>query len=174
MSAETDPQPEEPQSENETTAVELVTATAESTELEAPAPQLPAPQAPANRRERKPKKGKPGAGKSGKSQSSLRQVADRFAACGRCSYFWAGYKVLFGEEGQETAVNQSEDGWLDLQWNGQMPNLLLESYGIRMDVDFFHYEGCCKECRRRFLFHAAEDEAEPASLAIEISPHKVK
>lgn len=163
MSAETDPQPEK-----ETDVVEPVVATAESTEE-----QLSEPQAQPKRYERKPKRGKSGSRQPGKSQSSLRQVADRFAACGRCSYFWAGYKVLCGEEAQETAVNQSDEGWLDLQWNGQMPNLLLESYGIRMDVEFFHYEGCCKECRRRFVYHAPEAEAEPASLAIEISPHRM-
>ena len=105
---------------------------------------------------------------------TVRQVADRFAACGRCSYFWAGYKVLCGEEAQETAVAESTTGWLELIWHPEIPRLLYKSYGVRLDVDFFHYEGCCQECRRRFMYQAAENDDEPGSCAIEVSPHRAE
>lgn len=146
-----------------------------SAEAEASVPVPAEPDKPTRQRERQPKKGGRKSRQTNRNLSTLRQVADRFAACGRCSYFWAGYKVLFGEEAQETAVNESESGWLTLQWNSQMPDLLHKSYGIRMDVDYFHYEGCCKECRRRFVYRAAENaDEEAAYCAIEISPHGLK
>lgn len=107
---------------------------------------------------------------SPKHQPTLPQVTDRFAACGRCSYFWAGYRVLFGEEGLTTAVAQSESGWLDLEWNGQMPELVHKSYGVRLDITHFHYEGCCQECHRTFVYQAAENEDEADAFCIEISP----
>lgn len=162
-SAEPDKQPEEekqPAAErSEETAVQP-TNEAESTPKQARRP-----------RQRKPK----GEGRRGrKGAFTVRQVADRFAACGRCSYFWAGYKVLCGEEAQETAVAQSESGWLDLAWHNQLPRLLYKSYGVRLDIDHFHYEGCCKECRRRFVYDAADQEEEYSSCAIEISPSTLR
>jgi hypothetical protein len=111
---------------------------------------------------------------SRKSQLSLQQVTGRFAACGRCSYFWAGYRVLFGEEGLATAVAQSDSGWLDLEWNLQMPELVHKSYGVRLDITHFHYEGCCKECRRIFIYQAGDNEDEADEFCIEISPRMTK
>lgn len=168
MSEQTDPQPED----DNAAVPEAATMDAEST-VETAVAEKPA-EKPAAKRERQPKNEKREERRSGRTDGSLRQVTDRFAACGRCSYFWAGYRVLFGEEGQETAVDQSQSGWLALQWNSQMPDLLNKSYGIRLDIEHFHYEGCCKECRRRFVYHAAENEDELASCTIEISPHKAK
>lgn len=111
---------------------------------------------------------------SRKNQPALRSVTARFAACGRCSYFWAGYRVLFGLEELETAVSNSKSGWMELIWNEQMPELVHKSYGVRLDITHFHYEGCCKECRRHFIYQAAEDEADADAFRIEISPRMSK
>lgn len=111
---------------------------------------------------------------SRKPQPTLQQVTDRFAACGRCSYFWAGYRVIFGEEALATAVAESESGWLYLEWNLQMPELVHKSYGVRLDITHFHYEGCCKECRRAFAYQVAENEDETDEFRIEISPRTAK
>jgi hypothetical protein len=196
-SAETDKQPEEEKiilAEPETDAADPVAAAAESaaeaaeplTEAVESAAEAVEPEAelavaatainekpptkPSSRRVRTPQKA--GGRRSGKNQPTVRLVTDHFAACARCSYFWAGYRVLFGEDAQATAVAQSESGWLDLEWNLEMPDLLHKSYGIRLDVAHYHYEGCCKECRRRFIYQAAGNEDEANSCAIEISPHK--
>ncbi|MAT96149.1 MAG: hypothetical protein CL608_03315 [Anaerolineaceae bacterium] len=111
---------------------------------------------------------------SRQNQLTLQQVTDRFAACGRCSYFWAGYRVIFGEDALATAVAQSEAGWLELEWNLEMPELVHKSYGVRLDILHFHYEGCCQECRRTFVYQAAEDEEETDEFRIEISPRMAK
>ena len=111
---------------------------------------------------------------SRKNQLTLQQVTDRFAACGRCSYFWVGYRIIFGEAALATAVAQSQSGWLDLEWNLQMPELIHKSYGIRLDISHFHYEGCCKECRRTFVYQAAKNEDETDTFRIEISPRMAK
>lgn len=80
----------------------------------------------------------------------MEQAMLNFAACGRCSYFWAGSQVLVGVERAATAVEQRHDGWITLPWNQAMSNLIHKSYGVLVDSDFFHYEGCCPECRRPF------------------------
>ena len=107
---------------------------------------------------------------SRKNQTTLQQVTNHFAACGRCSYFWAGYRVIFGEDALATAVTQSKSDWLDLEWNLEMPELVHKSYGVRLDIKHFHYEGCCKECRRVFIYQAAENEEESDAFCIQISP----
>ena len=109
-----------------------------------------------------------------KNQPTLRQVTARFAGCGRCSYFWAGYRVLHGIAELETAVAQSKSGWLELVWNLQMRELIHKSYGVRLDVAHFHYEGCCKECRRHFIYEEADAEDEADAFRIEISPRMSK
>lgn len=159
-SAETDMQPTEEENRN-VESVETVKK-----------PEAETDKAPTSASTKKPnKKQKKRKERAKKGNQSLKQVSARFAACGRCSFFWAGYKVIFGESGQETAVNESQSGWLNLEWNAQMHNLLYKSYGIRLDVNFYHYEGCCKECRRRFSYRAADEVDEPSHCAIEISPH---
>jgi hypothetical protein len=109
-----------------------------------------------------------------KNQPMLRSVTARFAACGRCGYFWAGYRVIFGMEELETAVANSKSGWLELIWNEQMPELLHKSYGSRFDISHIHYEGYCQECRRHFVYQAAEKEDEADAFRIEISPRMAK
>lgn len=88
-----------------------------------------------------------------------------FAACGRCSYFWAGSQVLVGTEQVATAVAARQEGWLTLPWSQAMSSLIHKSYGVMVDNDFFHFESCCLECRRPFvvfLVTAAEAETAPA------------
>lgn len=113
-------------------------------------------------------------GKRGKNQPTLRQVTARFAGCARCSYFWAGYRVIHGVAELETAVAHAHSGWLDLEWDTKMPELILKTYGVRMDIAHFHYEAVCKECRRRFIYDAAENEDGSREFCIEISPHTAK
>jgi len=90
----------------------------------------------------------------------LDKITHYFAPCGRCGHFWVGYRVLAGEELQ-TAVQQTDDGWLRLAWRQGMRNLLLKSYGSRLDVDHLHFAGVCKECRRDFTFSREEEDASP-------------
>ncbi len=80
----------------------------------------------------------------------MERATQNFAACGRCSYFWAGSQVLVGMDGVTTAVEQRQDGWITLPWSQAMSNLIHKSYGVLVDSDFFHYEGCCQECRRPY------------------------
>ena len=109
-----------------------------------------------------------------KNQPTLQQVTARFAGCGRCSYFWAGYRVIHGMAELETAVAHSKSGWLELVWDLQMPELVHKTYGVRLDISHFHYEGCCRECRRHFIYEAAENEDEAHGFRIEITPRTSK
>ena len=110
----------------------------------------------------------------GKNKQSLQYVTARFAACGRCSYFWAGYRILHGEQALETAVAESHSGWLDLEWDGGLPELLHKSYGVRLDIEHWRYEGCCQECRRHFIYQVTEEETEADQFLIEITPQRAK
>jgi hypothetical protein len=83
-----------------------------------------------------------------------------FAACGRCSYFWAGYRVISGEDGATTAFTETEDGWLELIWTQPMRTLLHKSYDVRLDADYLYYSGCCPDCTRQFEYLARQDEEE--------------
>ena len=149
------------------------TAVSETTEQDAePDPSEAVPPPPPKKKKRlQHQKLKEDGRKAGKDGLSLRQVGERFAACGRCSYFWAGYRVIFGEEAQKTAVAEDQiAGWLYLSWNFQVPELVLKSYGVRMDIEHIHYEGTCEECRRHFIYQAPEAEDEEALFCVELSP----
>jgi hypothetical protein len=104
---------------------------------------------------RKKRKGGPPASRL-PSQMSVASIVKRFAVCGRCSFFVAGYKLLAGEEGLETAVNNTDGHWLRLAWQSKMGELVSRSFNVRLDIDYYHYESCCPECKRPFQFRAAD------------------
>lgn len=90
------------------------------------------------------------------------KLVENFAACGRCSFFLAGYRVLQGEEGLELALSQTEDEQMPLVWTYDMRDLVVRSYGTRFDGSYLHLNGSCPECGRPFTYsHEAEDETEP-------------
>ncbi|WP_420643776.1 hypothetical protein [Candidatus Leptofilum sp.] len=170
-SEETDKQPiEEEVAKAESTEAEPTEAQKEPI-AEAVEPAAQSTSKPGSEQTKKGPRTKP---RAKKGNPTVKQVSDRFAACGRCSFLWAGYRVIFGEEGQETAVVNNRSGWMDLEWNTQMPDLLFKSYGIRLDISFYHYEGCCKECRRRFVYQAPDKPEDAVQCAIEISPNSAK
>ena len=104
----------------------------------------------------------------GKKKATLDQAVARFAACGRCSFFLTGYRAEQGLQALQMAVEEVQSGWLALHWDQSMRNLVHKSYGIRVDVAYDYYESCCTECRRRFIFQAADEEESLASFLIEL------
>ena len=103
-----------------------------------------------------------------KDDLSVAEVRLRYSDCGRCSFFLAGYKVLFGDEDLETAVAHRDGGWLLLTYTPKMRELINKSYGTRLDVDNYYYDGLCPECRRTFIFRAAHDDLPVDVFQIEI------
>ncbi|MCA9990924.1 MAG: hypothetical protein H6666_02060 [Ardenticatenaceae bacterium] len=122
------------------------------------------------RREPGQKPARPPAARSKKNSApvTLEKVLATFVACGRCSFFLAGYRALHGLDNLQQAVDQSNGKWLDLTWDFQTRHLLQSSYGGKLDVDLYYYGGCCKECQRRFEFMEAADEDTPGSLRVEL------
>lgn len=90
----------------------------------------------------------------------LTPLVRNFAACGRCSYFLAGYRVMVGVDGLETAVSNIKDPWLSFDWSHAMNDLVSRSYGIRLDVKLMTLNGICGECRRPFRFQDSDVEAD--------------
>lgn len=84
---------------------------------------------------------------------------EEFVACGRCSFFLAGYRVLHGTEALEQAAQKSDDQWLTLIWDLETRRLVQSSYGSRLDIDFYYFDGRCPECQRRYVI--GEEVLEP-------------
>jgi hypothetical protein len=108
-------------------------------------------------------RGKPGASPQKPrlpSQISVDDIVKRFTICGRCSFFVAGYKLLVGEDGLEKAVHNTDGHWLRLGWRHEMADLVSRSFNVRLDIDYYHYESRCPECRRPFQFRAARGAAD--------------
>jgi hypothetical protein len=85
------------------------------------------------------------------------RVRQHFAACGRCGYLIADLQLLLGEATLQTAAIQSRDGWLRLEGDERLRPLLVNAYGIRLDLGFDSMDGLCPECRRRFVFVALDN-----------------
>lgn len=98
------------------------------------------------------------------------RVTAWFAACGRCSFFLAGFTLVCGEEALETAVEQRGTRWLTLPWSWEIVDLVHKSFGSRFDNDCYHFEGCCPECRRNFVYQAVNEAGETATIRIELKP----
>lgn len=84
-----------------------------------------------------------------------------FVACGRCSFFLAGYRVIHGKDQLEQAIEASDDEWLTLRWDHNTRQLVQSSYGSRLDIEFYYFDGRCPECQRRFVISGGEGSAEP-------------
>lgn len=104
------------------------------------------------------------------------QVQRNFAACDRCSFFLAGYKILHGQESVDAAVEGTDGRWLTLVWDPQTRMLLQKSYGGRLDLELDYYDSQCPVCQRRFVYgdHGGEGEVaregESITFRIEIKP----
>ena len=103
-----------------------------------------------------------------RQEADLEAVTHLFMACARCSYFLAGYQLIFDD--LVSAVSESTDNWLTLSWNKAVRLLLHNSFGCLLDVDLLHYAGRCPECQRVFVYQLLEEQPAQATLRIELRP----
>jgi len=104
----------------------------------------------------------------GSLSQAARNVAGFFTACPRCSFFLAGYRLIFQDFDQ--AARSATDDWLDLSWNLAVRNLVDKSYGYDMNEPFEAFQGVCPACRRAFIIETGDDQAERARFSIQINP----
>lgn len=116
-------------------------------------------QKPRRGRDRQQKSGRPGKNQ-GKEVQELEKKMAGFVACGRCSFFLAGYRVIHGLDSVDEALKKSGGKWLHLRWDAQTKELLHKSYGWKLDIGWYHIEACCPECRRRFVYNEPEGDEE--------------
>ena len=100
--------------------------------------------------------------------AELEAVIGDFVACGRCSFFLSGYRVIHGLDSLQAAIENQSGKWLELAWNQETRHLVQKSYGGRLDVELYHYDSRCPECQRRFIYQAATEEGEQESFKIEL------
>lgn len=100
--------------------------------------------------------------------AELEEVIGDFVACGRCSFFLSGYRVIHGLDNLQAAAENRSGKWLHLDWNRETRHLVQKSYGGQLDVEHYHYDSRCPECRRRFIYRAAAEEGEQVSFQIEL------
>lgn len=93
-------------------------------------------------------------------------VIAAFLGCARCSFFLTGYRLL--HEDFDEAVEKSDGGLLTLSWDHAVKQLVQKSYGSQIEFDAYHYQGSCQECRRSYVFQAAETAEQAATLQIAI------
>ncbi len=91
-------------------------------------------------------------------RTPVEELLMRFAGCSRCVYFLLSYQSTTGREVLETAVAESDDEWLQLNWVDTLPMLVEKSYGITLDRGDFYVEGSCPVCQRVFVFTTETDE----------------
>ena len=101
---------------------------------------------------------------------ALRQVVSWFSACGRCSFFLAGYGLICDEDFLETAVANRGKKWLTVPRSHELAQLIHKTYGSRIDITCYYYEGQCQECHRRFTFQGTPKEDQSAAFRIELKP----
>ena len=94
---------------------------------------------------------------SGKDAKFLNDALIRFTSCGRCSLFLAAYRLIHDDGELLAAVRFVENDWLSLPWDGDVRELLLKSYGVRIDVESYYFESCCPECKSPFIYSEEED-----------------
>lgn len=71
--------------------------------------------------------------------------------------------MLHGSDSLEQAAEESSEQWLALAWDHETRRLVQSSYGSRLDIEFYYYDGRCPECQRRFVIGSGEDVAEPGA-----------
>ncbi len=91
-------------------------------------------------------------------RSPVEEVLMHFAGCKRCVYFLLSYQSEMGREALETAVAESDDEWLQLNWMESLPKLVEKSFGIPLDRGDFYVEGSCPVCQRVFVYTTETDE----------------
>jgi len=95
--------------------------------------------------------------KTGQSSTSAAATAEElspvqaaFLACGRCGYFFTGYRLL--QPDWETAITNLVERTLTLTWNKKIRELLIKTYGLELDYGEDQFSGCCPDCWRPFSF----------------------
>ena len=100
---------------------------------------------------------------TGQDKQALNDALIRFTSCGRCSLFLAAYRLNYDDADLQTAVNNIDGGWLALPWDPNIRELIIKSYGCRIDVEGYHFESCCPECHTPFVF-SEPDTGQPYTI----------
>lgn len=89
-------------------------------------------------------------GGSSPAADDTASIGEALTLCHRCSFFFGGYRALYGAD--KPLVLAAQDGWIDLGWRAELRELLERSYGIELHSDTLHYEGRCEACMRVFVY----------------------
>jgi hypothetical protein len=69
----------------------------------------------------------------------------------------------------DAAAEHSGGDWLLLSWSGRVRALVQSSFGCRVDLDAYHFEGICPDCRRAFVVDAPDGQLDIATFELQVS-----
>ncbi len=104
---------------------------------------------------------------SNREKRALNEALIRFTSCGLCSLFLAAYRLNHDDSVMQTAVNNIVGGWLTLPSDLTSRGLINKCYGCRIDVEAYHFESCCPECHKLFVY-LEPDTDQPNMLQIKM------
>jgi len=105
--------------------------------------------------------------RTNRQDKAMNDVLTRFTSCGRCSLFFAAYRLGHDDDVLEAAIDGLDSGWLPLPWDQNVRELIIKCYGCRIDVEAYYFESCCPECHGQFTYSEADPD-KPATILIKI------
>ena len=109
---------------------------------------------------------------SKKQHEVYKQLLDSFAACDRCSFFLAGYRVLHGVEHLQEIAANSKHSWVELDCSPATRQLFNKSYGQMLENDWDYYECSCRRCQRSFTYQRADTNSKSLTFRVQITPRR--
>jgi hypothetical protein len=95
-------------------------------------------------------------------------VLRQFVACGCCSTFITGYRLLHGVEALEQAISAQQEGEMHLSWDKATRQLITQAYDVRLEPDLMLFEMSCPECQRRFSYREGLDGNPAPTFSVDL------
>ena len=95
-------------------------------------------------------------------------VVRQFVACGCCSTFITGYRLLHGVAALEQAISAQQEGEMQLVWDKATRQLITQAYDVRLEPDVILFEMSCRECQRRFSYREGIDGNPSPTFAVDL------
>lgn len=101
---------------------------------------------------------------SEETRLAINEIHTSFISCGRCSLFLTSSLINIDDGEFEKAVANMEDGWFSLPWDKTMMEVVEQCLGFGVDIEAYHFEGCCPECSRPYRYANPDPDNTPVLM----------